>query len=237
MKGFTGNVAEEDEKFERGRKRETMQRSSRAEHQKKTVHPTRPPGPSSFSPLGHALAIQRDALHFTGTIWQRYGDMVSLRLLAQPATVLFHPDAAQHVLQKHHLNYDKALPLFEAIGGLLGNGLFTNNGKSWLQQQRLMQPMFHSNAVARFGSIVTQCTDELIMAWQETLSSAPVLAIPDVMARLSLDIMARALFSLSSPAEVALVRDAFAEVWPPFASYVTLPVPPLTVPTPRNLRI
>lgn len=116
----------------------------------------KPPGPHSLSPLGSAPAIIRDVKTFAWDIWQRYGDIVHFRLLSSPAYALFHPDYLKHVFQDNHRNYDKQFPMLNSIRPLFGNGLFTNDGESWLHQRRLMQPSFHHKRLAGFGTIIRE---------------------------------------------------------------------------------
>jgi cytochrome P450 len=196
-----------------------------------------PPGPRSFSPLGHAIAIQRDAMHFTQTMWLRYGDVVRFRLLMQPATILFHPDHVQRVLQENHFNYDKQGLIYQAVSGLLGNGLFTNTGDSWRTNRRLIQSLFHKHLLGRFAGIMSSSALVMAERWKEAADRKHVLDIPGEMTRLTLQITAQALFSTETPEVSLSVQKSFEQVWNAFSHYVALPVPPLCIPTPRNLRI
>jgi cytochrome P450 len=200
-------------------------------------HHRTPPGPPGPASLFSAVNIQRDALGFTQNIWQLYGDVVRIQVLLKPATVLFHPDHVQHILQANHFNYDKHIPLIRAVKALLGNGLFTNDGSSWLQQRRLIQPIFHRKMLSRFGDIMTRSTLHTLEEWKNVADGEQPLNIPDDMARLTLRITTQSLFSVDSVEEAENIRKTFTEVWQPFSDYVNLPIPPLLVPTPRNRRI
>src|SRR5947209_8513497 len=92
----------------------------------------RPPGPRTLSSLGSAYTIARDPMRFALGIWHRYGDVASFRFLFWQAYAFYHPDHAKRVLQENHRNYDKQLPSTKTASPLLGNGLFTNDGESWL---------------------------------------------------------------------------------------------------------
>lgn len=107
---------------------------------KRGVGSRKPPGPRSLSPLGSAPAIARDTQRFALEMWQHYGDVVRFRLLFWPAYALYHPDHLKYALQDNHRNYDKQFPMMKTVRPLFGNGLFTNDGASWLHQRRLMQP-------------------------------------------------------------------------------------------------
>jgi cytochrome P450 len=44
----------------------------------------------------------------------------------------------RHVLQENHRNYNKAVPDYHVLSLVLGKGLLTNDGESWLKQRRLL---------------------------------------------------------------------------------------------------
>jgi len=143
----------------------------------------RPPGPPLLSSLDSAYAIGRDPMRFAVGMWHRYGDVVRFRLLFWPAYTLYHPDHVKHVLQENHRNYDKQFFMMKSVRPLFGNGLFTNDGESWLHQRRLMQPSFHSKRLASFGTLMTDATLALLERWQSA-GSQP-LDIPLEMMRLT----------------------------------------------------
>src|SRR5215471_7831859 len=154
----------------------------------------RAPGPRSLSPFGSAPAIVRDTQAFALDMWQHYGDVVRFRLMSWPAFVLFHPDHLKYVLQDNHRNYNKQFPMMSSVRPLLGNGLFTSDGKSWLHQRRLMQPSFHHKRIAGFGTIMTDATLAMLERWQGT--DSPPLDIPVEMMRLTLRVAGLTLFNL-----------------------------------------
>src|SRR5712692_10572107 len=128
----------------------------------------RPPGPRSLSPLSSASALQRDPIRFALEMWQRYGDVVHFRFLFWPAYVLYHPDQVKQVLQENHRNYIKNFPNMKAAQEIFGNGLFTNDGESWLYQRRLMQPSFHHKRLVGFGRLMRDAAAAMLERWQST---------------------------------------------------------------------
>jgi len=40
--------------------------------------------------------------------------------------------------------------------------LVTSEGSLWLKQRRLMQPMFHREKIAAFGTMMTDCTQGML---------------------------------------------------------------------------
>ena len=197
----------------------------------------RPPGPRSLSPLSSASALQRDPMHFALEMWHRYGDVVHFRFLFWPAYALYHPDHVRQVLQENHRNYNKNFPNMKAARELFGNGLFTNDGESWLRQRRLMQPSFQHQRLTGFGRLMSEATVAMLERWQRTAPSDAPLDIQLEMMRLTLRIAGLALFSLDLSNEVDLVGRTFTTLGPLISKYATLPFPPLWVPTPRNRRL
>ena len=197
--------------------------------------PRKPPGPRSLSPFGSAPAIARDTQGFARDLWQHYGDIVRFRFLFWPAYALYHPDHLKYVLADNHRNYDKRLPMMETLRPLMGNGLLTNNGESWLHQRRLMQSSFHHTRLAGFGTIMTRATLAMLERWQST-GSQP-LDIPLEMMRLTQRVVGLALFNYDLSDEGDTVGRTFTMLLPLLSTYTFVPFPPLWVPTPRNRRI
>ncbi len=195
----------------------------------------KPPGPRSLSPLGSAPAIARDTEGFVLKMWQCYGDIVRIRFLVWPGYLLYHPDHVKYVLHDHHRNYNKQSLLMNSVRPLFGNGLFTNNGESWLHQRRLMQPSFHHKRLAHFGTVMTDATLVMLQRWQDA-GSHPLDILLE-MTRLTLRIAGLTLFNLDLSNEVDTVGCTFNMLLPLLLQYASVPFPPLWVPTPRNRRL
>jgi cytochrome P450 len=197
----------------------------------------RPPGPHENWLLGSARTIQRDPLGFTMSMFQRYGNVVAVRFLIWPTYMIFHPHDVKHVLQENHLNYSKDTYLIHFLRPLLGQGLFTNDGQSWLHQRRLMQPAFHRKQLATFGALMTDATGSMLEHWQDAATRDQPLDVSTEMMRLTLRVVGQALFSIDLSNEADTVGQAFTALMTPFTDYIYNPLPPLGFPTPRNLRI
>lgn len=215
-----------------------MSQTNPSQPETKRASATRqPPGPHSLSPLSSVAALQRDPIHFAQDLWHRYGDVVRFRFLFWPAYVFYHPDQVKHVLQEHYRTYQKNFPNMKAAQEIFGNGLFTNDGESWLHQRRLMQPSFHHQKLAGFGPLMTEATTALLEQWRETAPGETPLDIWVEMARLTLHIAGLALFSHDLSNEADRLGRTFATLGPLISRYTSLPFPPLWVPTPGNRRL
>src|SRR6266487_653557 len=197
----------------------------------------RPPGPHEHWLLGSAHHIQSDPIGFNMSMMQRYGDVVSIRFLFWPTYIIFHPNDVKHVLQENHRNYNKDTYLMKFLKPLLGQGLLTNDGQSWLHQRRLMQPAFHRKQLSAFGSLMTTATVDMQERWQSFVRDDQSVDVAVEMMRLTLRIVGQALFSIDLSNEASTVGQAFTALMTPFTDYIYNPLPPLGFPTPRNRRI
>lgn len=83
--------------------------------------------------------------------WHReYGDVMRLWLGTQLEHLVCSPEAIQHVLLDNAKNYPKS-NFYNKLRPMLGNGLLTSAGESWLAQRRLMAPHFHAKALTRLA--------------------------------------------------------------------------------------
>jgi cytochrome P450 len=198
---------------------------------------TRPPGPPEHRLYGSAQAIRRDPVNFDRLMFQRYGNVVSIRFLVWPTYMVFHPTDVKRVLQEHHQQYSKDTYLYKFLRPIAGLGLFTNDGQSWLHQRRLMQPAFHRQHLASFASTMTGAATDLLDGWHMAARHGRALDVASEMTRLTLRVVGQALFSVDLSDEADTVAQAFTALLMPLSSYLFNPIPPLGVPTPRNRRI
>jgi cytochrome P450 len=140
--------------------------------------------------VGNTFRFLRHALDFSVKMREVYGDVVSVPTLMGRLTLIYHPDGVRHVLQENHRNYNKDIPDYRVLSLLLGKGLLTNDGESWLQQRRLIQPAFHRHQVAALAPIMTNA----VQGWLENLEAETPLNILPEMSRLTLRIVCDALF-------------------------------------------
>jgi enediyne biosynthesis protein E7 len=173
-----------------------------------------PPGPPWSTAAQNTLSFLRKALDFLLEMRERYGDVVSVPTLVGPFTLIFHPDGVRHVLQENHRNYNKDVPDYHVLSLVLGNGLLTNDGGSWLKQRRLIQPAFHRERVAAFGTLMTETTLRWTQRWEmgSCIETNQPLALTQEMSSLTLSIVGQALFGADLSAENESVGRALTTV-------------------------
>ena len=97
--------------------------------------------------VGNTLTFFRNPLKMLLDLQRRGERMVHLRMGGRHQYLVFQPEDAKHIMQENHRNYGRS-PAFDVLKIFLGNGLLTNDGDSWRQQRRLMQPAFHRQKLA-----------------------------------------------------------------------------------------
>lgn len=197
------------------------------------------PGPRWYTAVGNTIGLLRDALGYSVAIRERYGDVVSVPTLVGVMTMVFHPDGVRHVLQENHMNYNKDIPDYRILSQLVGKGLVTNDGDSWLQQRRLIQPAFHRDRVSGFAPLMTDAT----RAWLDQravggyVDTGRPLDIPHEMGALTLTIVCRSLFGANLPeGEVQRVGAALTTANHLLATALFVPGL-LSLPTPQRYRL
>jgi cytochrome P450 len=193
-----------------------------------------PPGPRGNPILGMTLDLARDPLRFVLTVPRRYGDVVRYRFLFHDTYFVNQPDAVKRVLQENHRNYDRQLFDFQVLSNVLGKGLLTSDGEFWLRQRRLMQPAFHRRRIAAFGTLMTGETEAMLARWPAAARSPRPLDVAAEMHRLTLRIVAQALFGTELRAEVAAISRALVIANRRVTQFFFRPFPPLSFPTPEN---
>jgi cytochrome P450 len=169
-----------------------------------------PPRPPLYRLPQIMYRLIYDTLRFLPETRARYGDVVFVPTLFGPFYLVTHPDGVRRVLQENHQNYDKNVPDYHLVRLVLGNGLLTNDGASWLQQRRLIQPAFHRQRVAGLGRVMT----ESALGWLERLEASGAVErgtpvdIAHDMADVALSIAGKALFGDDLGGETSRVGRA-----------------------------
>ncbi|HVB81165.1 MAG TPA: cytochrome P450 [Candidatus Binataceae bacterium] len=194
-----------------------------------------PPGPRGHLLLGSLREVQREPLELMRAGFREYGDVVRYRFVATRAFLLAHPDHIRHVLHDNHRNYDKHNVDYAMLRRLLGNGLLTSDGAFWYRQRRLMAPMFHRQRVAGFSSLMVDSTLEMLERWDALERSGAPFDVATEMARLTLAIVAKALFSADVSDDAEVIGAALTEVNRQLGEFSLLDMFRM-IPTPRKRR-
>jgi cytochrome P450 len=123
-----------------------------------------PPGPKGHFLLGNLAAVSRDWLGFYAQCAKEYGDIVQLRYLHVPICLLMHPRDIEYVLVTHPGNFTKSAD-YRALARVLGNGLLTNEGKSWQHQRSLIQPAFRRENIGSYTPVMIRAGRSMLDGW------------------------------------------------------------------------
>ena len=160
------------------------------------------PTPSSGA-LGVLPAFRADPLRALQDA-ARHGDVVRLPMghprLSVPTYFLAHPDGVQHVLVGGARNYRKSFTNLPARS-IFGLGLLTSDGPSWVEQRRILRPVFHKDRVDALQPAVDRTCEELSDRWRRAAASGDVVDVSAEMARTSLEILLRSTFGMELGAD------------------------------------
>ncbi len=189
-----------------------------------------PSGPRRHFLTGNLPEFRLDPLAFLSCCAREFGEIVPFRLGWQPALLLNNPDYIEQVLVVHNRDFTKSRGL-RANRLLLGNGLLTNDGESWLRQRRLMQPAFHRDRITAYGDIMASYGQRTLARWRD----GEVVDIHQEMMRLALEIVGEALFGTDVGADAREVSEALQSLVGLFKDRTTLiAMLPSWLPTPDN---
>lgn len=162
--------------------------------------------------LGVLPQLARDPLAACWNAQHRYGSAVRLPVLNGSVYLLTHPDHVEHVLVRHNSNHWKGR-LFRRADFLFGNGLVLNDGNSWHQQRRLMQPGFHAQRLTRAVPAMVTVIGDMLERWDRLERDGTVIELESEMTTLTLDLMATAMLGARLTADdLAATGRAFGVV-------------------------
>ena len=153
--------------------------------------------------------FREDRLWFLLGVRQEYGDVVRFQIGPRLVHLVSHPDWIHYVLATHHDNYHKSEQYRrEATERLVGQGLVTSEGELWQRDRKLAQPAFDLDRIKAFGTLMTDSTQAMLERWQSYATSGESFDIAPEMSRLTLTIVARALFTTDISDEASAVGKA-----------------------------
>ncbi len=149
------------------------------------------------------VEFRRDPPGFLARLARDHGDAVGFRLPGQLVILFNHPDLIRDVLVTRARSFAKGRGL-ERTKLLLGEGLLTSEGTLHLRQRRLVQPAFHRDRMAAYGSTMVQAAEKRTSAWQD---GATIDVLHEMMA-LTLAVVGRTLFGAEVERDADTVRTA-----------------------------
>lgn len=194
------------------------------------------PGPapvrSLLAQIKLGLEFPRDPLGILARWQAEYGDFFRLQVGEMQQVFIAHPDDIREVLVTQASKFIKDAQYRDAKAGIaryLGNGLLTSDGEFWKRQRRLVAPAFHPKRIESYAATMVAYTDRMLAGWRDGAR----LDIADEMTRLTLFIVARALFNADVSGDAARVAAAMETMQRVMGEGLFLPP---WVPDPRQWR-
>lgn len=182
----------------------------------------KPPASASTSPalppllpglplVGSLPAFRKAPHHMLHAACEQLGDVVRLRFGPITLVVLRDPDAIDRVLQKNRANWVKdGSPAYDSVRLLLGNGLVTAEGDTWLKHRRLMQPAFHRERLAGFAHTMQEESDHTAARFEAAATSGAKLDVAREMMLFTQRVVLRTILSVDVEDEQTSRRVADA---------------------------
>ncbi len=130
--------------------------------------PTRatPPKPDGFLWTGVRLLL--DPVGTLSHAWRTGGDIVRIPLFPLPIDLylVVDPESVRRVMQEG--NFEKIPVQNRKLKNILGNGLFTSEGRVWDAQRRVMQPLFHPSEAGRLVRGTAAATETMLEQWKRS---------------------------------------------------------------------
>jgi cytochrome P450 len=150
--------------------------------------------PGLETPLS-AADVQEDPLAFLSELTTRFGDVARYTVDGRAVVFVNRPEHARHVLQERHRAYSKVgTPDMMMLRPMLGDGLLTTDGDTWMRQRRLAAPAFHRARVEGFGELIVEETIRTLEGWAAHAASGAAFEVGEELTRLTTRVIARALF-------------------------------------------
>ena len=164
------------------------------------------PGPRGFPIVGNLhLFLSPNVLLKMMSLREEYGDVIQWRVGPRLVHFINDLDAIKRVLQMNNRNYTKA-QAYNKLELLLGKGLLTSESDFWRRQRRLAQPAFHRHKIALLAEGMVGATRRLLEGLEPLAESGEAFDINKWMMQVTMDIVARSLFS------TALAEEDFQRV-------------------------
>lgn len=158
-----------------------------------------PPGP--FFGLWAYFSFYRDPLRYLAHTLATYGDIVHLRFGSRHDFLIGHVEGMKAVLLAGEDQMFRSIN--RSLKRLMGSGLLCSQGDLHRSRRRLLQPSFQQNRVETYAASVATHIKRLSQRWRDL----QVFDVNEEMLRLTMSIIAQALFSVDLEGQFHEFRD------------------------------
>lgn len=186
-----------------------------------------PPGPSRVQMMTDLMAGRVPAHLVFQRVSRDFQPMGAALVGPEILFVLSDPEVIREVFVGHGRVLEKPRGL-QLTRGLLGEGLLTSEGEVHKRHRRLVQPAFHRKHLQGYTEAMTSASDALSDRWQQWVSDGrSEVDVPEQMSKLTLTIVADALFGARVDEQAETFNDSLAAVMEWFSQAISLPLPKL----------
>ncbi len=183
--------------------------------------------------LGNVLALRTQRLVLLQHVSREFGDIGAFHFGTRLVPLLNSPELVREVLVERGALFEKTATVRALAEPVLGNGVFLSEGEEHRRQRRLLAPLFQQSRVTDYAGTVARYATRLQESWRE----GELIDLAQEMTRLALWIIGDVLFGADVSGEESELGSALAHTFQHFSDALTNPLrPPLTWPTPGNLR-
>ncbi len=153
-----------------------------------------PPGPPPrrgvVRSVRYYAAFARDPIGFVKSRFDTYGDAYYAPNADGGLFVFKHPDHLHEVLSTKASSFTKEHSAFATLSRVLGDGLLTSDGDTWMRQRRMIGPAFAPARIAEYGTVMVDEAAETVREW----ARGGERAVNEDMTTLTLRVVSRTLF-------------------------------------------
>jgi cytochrome P450 len=184
--------------------------------------------------MGNLRAFgEQRRIEFFMELTRKYGEIASFRLGPRRIFLISDPKLIEQVLVTDARHYIKHFGA-RAYKPILGNGLVTSEGETWLRQRRLSQPAFLKQRVLAYAPLMAEITTQSLDRWQPGSAVDIHLEFSEITSAIAL----KTLFNLDDPGDrdrfTTTLREVFDQISNRFHLMVALP---RWIPSPANRRL
>ena len=161
----------------------------------KPGHQNKAPGPSGLLFAKSILDFYRNPIHLFSNLYNKYGGIVRMEGMSYCAHLLTQPEHIKYVLQDNAKNY-RLSGIFDETAPVVGKGLTTNNGSSWLKQRRMVQTAFNHKHIHTYSETIISTSEDGLRQWEKFTTSNKPLNIDSEIRSINLRILGRLLFTV-----------------------------------------
>lgn len=172
------------------------------------IPPAPQPQPDKLGPIALLRTLKRNPLECWAT--QHFEEPIVAGGLPIGHVLLVHePESIRRVLLDNATNYRKDRFQRRVLSAGLNEGLLSAEGEQWRIQRKVLAPIFARKKVLEFSPAMARAADDLVKRWASLGEGATIEVVAE-MARLTLDVLERTIFSDGFGSDAEDIRVAMA---------------------------